>query len=116
MTFVKHAGNQLKKWLNTDHQSVGFDRTYLFAQVPGRVVYRSTPDDDYKLMVLRSAEPVALRKRSMVIVNPDLGKFTPYNCESIYEPGESPTVYIHDYDGFYEEMELDWLFRYYFLK
>lgn len=116
MIFAKHAGNQLKKWLGLTHDDIGFDDKYMYAEVPGKVVYRSEPSDDESLMVLRSSEPIALARRSMVVVNPDLGKFTSYNCETIFEPGEVPTVYIHNYDGFYEEMELDWLFRFYFIR
>lgn len=115
MTFARHAGNQLKKWLGLDHDKVGFSAEYLYAEIPGKVVYRSDEDEE-PLMVLRSSDPIALGRRSMVVVNPDLGKFANYNCESIFEPGEIPTVYVHGYDGHYEEMELDWLFRFYFVK
>ena len=79
-------------------------------------MYRSDPDEEHALMVLRSSQPIAIGRRSMVVVNPDLGKFANYNCETIFEPGEIPTVYVHDYDGHFEEMELDWLFRFYFVK
>lgn len=116
MSFARHGGNQLKKWLGLAHDKVGFDKEYIYAEVPGKVVYRTDPLESTQLMVLRSSEPIAISRRSMVVVNPELGKFTQYNCESIFEPGESPTVYIHGYDGHYEDMELDWLFRFYFIK
>jgi hypothetical protein len=116
MIFARHGGNLLRKWLGTTHDKVGFSKEYLYAEVPGKVVYRSDEEDDDNLLVLRSSEPIALTRRSMVVVNPDLGKFANYNCESIFEPGEIPTVYVHNYDGFFEEMELDWLFRFYFIK
>jgi hypothetical protein len=116
MTFVKHAGSQLKRFLGITHDQAKYNSEYMYAELPGKIVYRSDPLDSTQLMVLRSSEPIALGRRTMVVVNPDLGKFASYNCETIFEPGEIPTVYIHNYDGFYDDMELDWLFRFYFIK
>lgn len=114
--FARHAGNQLKKWLGVTHDEISYSNDYIIAEVPGKVVYRSDVEDDHDLMVLRSATPLTVNRRCMVIVNPDLGKFGNYNCESICEPGETPTVYMHSPSTFFEDMGLDWLFKIYFIK
>lgn len=115
--FARHAGNQLKKWLGITHtDDVTYDNSYTYVEVPGKVVYRSEEDADDNLMVLRAPEDFKINRRSFVVTNPEIGRYTPYSSEGLYEPGETPTVYIHNYEGFFEEMELEWLFRIYFIK
>lgn len=115
--FARHAGNQLKKWIGKTHDQVSFDSSYTFIEVAGKVVYRSDPEvDDTNLMVLRSEEMLKVNRRCVIATNPEIGKFANYNSEVFLEPGDVPTVYIHNYEGSFEEMGLDWLFRIYFIK
>jgi len=118
--FAKHAGNQLKRFLGLNHtdDEVTFDNKYTYVELPGKVIYRSDPMDDSteNLMILEANTPVKLGIRCMVVVNPDLGIHTPYSSQMILEPGDQPRIYIHDFYGTYAEMDLDWLFRIYFIK
>lgn len=114
--FARHAGNQLKKWLGVTHDEVTYSNDYTIVEVPGKVVYRSEEDDAHNIMVLRSSTPIKVSRRCMVVVNPDLGKFGMYNSQYICEPGDIPTVYLHNPNTFFEDMGLEWLFKIYFLK
>jgi hypothetical protein len=116
LVFIRHSGSQLRKFLGLDHKDVSFDNNYTFVEVKGKVIFRNDPEDEDSLMVLRAAEPLKLAKRAFVVTNPDLAKYTPFNSQALLEPGDIPTVYIHDYTGTFEEMNLEWLFRLYFIR
>ena len=113
--FLKHSGNWLKKWIGLVHDKIQFDNRYTYIQVPGKVVWREEPEEG-TLMVLRSSEPLELKCRAMVETNPDLGKFGLVTSQFLLEPGDIPTVYFRGYHGYYEELELEWLFRIYFIQ
>ena len=115
-TFMRHSGNQLRKWIGLDHEKVNFDKEYTYAEFGGKVVFRSEPDEDHDVMVIRPNDDITVHRRMMVTVNPRLGAFAPYNCEMICEPGEVPTVYMHGFDGFLEDLDLPWIFRCYFVR
>lgn len=117
--FARHAGNQLKRFLGISHDGeVSYDDKYTYVEVGGKVAYRTDPMEDSteNLMILHPKEPIKIGRRSMVVVNPEVGMHTSYNCQYILEPGDTPTVYIHNFYGTYAEMDLDWLFRIYFIK
>ena len=113
--WLRHAGTQLKKYIGLDHEDIGFDKLYTYIEVEGKVVHRDDPEEG-DLMVLRAKMPVDLKKRALVQYHPDLSKYGIVNSQYIMEPGEIPTVYLRGHDGFFEEMELPWLFRIYFIR
>ena len=116
--WLKHPGNQLKKFLGLTHDEVeGFDKQYQYVEVAGIVVYRADEGDpDGDLMILRAAEPLKLSKRAMIVTNPELAKYGVFNSQFLCEPDDVPTVYLRGYRGFFEEVDIDWLFRIYFIR
>ena len=116
--FMRHAGTQLKKFLGMNHTDVeSFDKLYTYVEVPGIVVYRADEDDpDGDLMVLRAEEPLLLNRRAMVVTNPDIAKYGSFNSQFLCESGDVPTVYLRGYKGFFEEIDIEWLFRIYFIR
>ncbi len=119
--WIRHGGTQLKRFLGLEHKNkdVTFDDKYTYVQIGGKVAFRKEADEEEgvrDLLILYPSEPIQLKSRAMVVVNPDLSAHTAFNSQTILEPGEVPTVYIHDYSGTLEEMNLDWLFRIYLIR
>jgi hypothetical protein len=116
--FAKHAGNQLRKFigLTHDNEDTNYDSKYTFIELPGKVEYRSEDEDYFNVLILAPRVPIKLTTRAFVVVNPELAKFTNFNCQTLYEVGDTPKIYIHNYTGGFTDMNLDWLFRIYFIK
>ncbi len=109
--FMKHANSQLKKFLGIEHKDVDFDKSYTYIKLPGKVVYN---EDD--LFIVQPDPQTTLAVRALVELNPEIHKFGIATNPSILEPGEIPTAYLHSEITSFSEMNLEWVFRVYFIR
>ena len=113
--FLRHGGNLLQKFTGLKHEDVNFDKQYTYAEIPGKIIYRSD-EEEAPFMVLGPNRRVELKCRAMLEPNPTLYKVGTVSCPSILEPGDDILCYLRGYEGYFEELELDYLFRIYFIR
>lgn len=111
--FLRHGGNLLKKFTGLTHDNISFDKQYTYADIPGKIIWKSESED---LMVLGPQQKITLTCRAMVVPNPELFKVGTLSCPTIVEDGDEVICYLRGYEGYFEELELDYLFRIYFVR